>query len=167
MLRCASEVLSGIPSIVFGYCGYLTLVVGLHWGYSLLPRGDRGLACSSCPTSPRRPSSRSTRCRSRTARAPRPRDGEDLPAAPGGAARGDSGHPHRLIVALAISVGETAPLLYTAGSPTPTRRSRSSTIPVGYLTYAVYNFIEDPIIQVAAPLLRRALMLVVLVLSSS
>jgi phosphate transport system permease protein len=36
VVRIAAETLTGIPSIVYGLFGMLLFVVGLHWGYSLL-----------------------------------------------------------------------------------------------------------------------------------
>ena len=36
MIRLTTETLSGIPSIVYGLFGYLCFVTALHWGYSLL-----------------------------------------------------------------------------------------------------------------------------------
>lgn len=36
IVRMTSETLTGIPSIVFGIFGMLMFVVGLHWGYSML-----------------------------------------------------------------------------------------------------------------------------------
>ena len=36
LVRITAETLSGIPSIVYGLFGYLCFVTALHWGYSLL-----------------------------------------------------------------------------------------------------------------------------------
>lgn len=36
IVRMTSETLTGIPSIVFGIFGMLMFVIGLHWGYSML-----------------------------------------------------------------------------------------------------------------------------------
>jgi len=36
LVRITTETLSGIPSIVYGLFGYLCFVTALHWGYSLL-----------------------------------------------------------------------------------------------------------------------------------
>jgi phosphate transport system permease protein len=75
-----------------------------------------------------------------------------------------------LIVAAAISVGETAPLLYTAGwsSRAPTLALTHS--PVGYLTYAVFTFLFEPYSSAhqlahAAALLLLLLVLLLIVIS--
>jgi phosphate transport system permease protein len=49
-----------------------------------------------------------------------------------------------ILLALAISVGENAPLLYTAGWSNYLWNGKLTQSPIGYLTYAVFTFINEP-----------------------
>ena len=48
-----------------------------------------------------------------------------------------------ILLALAISVGETAPLLYTAGWSDFLWNGRLTHSLIGYLTYAIWTFINE------------------------
>jgi phosphate transport system permease protein len=50
-----------------------------------------------------------------------------------------------MILALAISVGETAPLIYTANFSNSVPTGALVHEPVGYLTYAAYTFWDEPV----------------------
>jgi len=69
-----------------------------------------------------------------------------------------------IIVALAISVGETAPLLYTAGGSIGFPSFALSHSPQPYLTYGGFEFWDEPSSKLQALSHDAALLLVVLVL---
>jgi phosphate transport system permease protein len=170
VIRFLSDVLVGVPSIVIGYFGYITMVVGLGWKFSVAA-GSIALAIISLPYI----------CRtSELALREVPRGIREaayaLGAGPGMVTMricvpmALPGILTGVLLALAISVGETAPLLYTAGWSNYLWSGHLTNAPIGYLTYAIWAFIDIPFrsahaLAYAAALLVTLFVLVINVIS--
>ncbi|HVA36276.1 MAG TPA: phosphate ABC transporter permease PstA [Candidatus Dormibacteraeota bacterium] len=145
--RFLTDVLSGVPSIVVGYFGYVVLLGYLGWGFSLaagaialaiimLPYVVRGtdLALSAVPQELREGALALGSSTSRSMFM------VCLPSAMPGILTS-------VLLAVSIALGETAPLIYTAGWSNYMPSAAPFHSPVGYLTYVVWTFINQPFAQ--------------------
>ncbi len=147
ILRFASEMLAGVPSIVVGYVIYLVFVIVFGWSFSVLAgvlaltimvtpyiMKSTEAALNQVPSNLREGGSALGLSHSLTIRRIL------LPIALPGILNG-------LVVAEAIGMGETAPLIYTAGWSNSLPTLQLIHQPIGYLTYAVWTYINQPSAQ--------------------
>jgi phosphate transport system permease protein len=163
-VRFLADVMVGVPSIVLGYFSYVTLVVGLGWQFSALA-GAITLAVLVMPYIARftelamrqNPSSMRESAFALGCREHQVVLRILLPAARSGVVTG-------ILLSLAISVGETAPLIYTAGWSNYMWNGKLIQQPIGYLTYVIWSFINQPFESAHALAYAAAVLVIAVVL---
>ncbi len=165
MVRFLSDVLTGVPSIVLGYFSYVTMVNWLGWQFSVLAASIT-LAIMVLPYM-----AKMTELVLR-----------QIPVPMREAAYALGANDRRVILrillpvalpgiltavllSLAISVGETAPLIYTAGWSNYLWNGQLTHQPIGYLTYVIWSFINQPFASAHALAFAAALLVMLTVLA--
>jgi phosphate transport system permease protein len=164
VVRFLADVLTGVPSIVLGYFAYVTLVVGMGWQFSALA-GAITLAIMVMPYIARftelamrqNPTSLREAAYALGCKEHQVVLRVLLPSARSGVITG-------VLFALAISVGETAPLIYTAGWSNYLWNGHLTQSPIGYLTYVIWSFINQPFASAHALAYAAAFLVVGMVL---
>ncbi len=162
--RFVAEVMAGVPSIVIGYFGYTMLVVAWGFGFSLLA-GGISLAILMLPYIVR-----ATESTIRQLPHGYMEGARALGITPADAFRTILWKPALpgvltgVLLAISIGLGETAPLLYTAGWSNFDPNWQLTKNPIGYLTYVVWTYLNEPYsaahrLAYAAALLLTALVL--------
>ncbi|WP_419757372.1 phosphate ABC transporter permease PstA [Acidisoma sp.] len=165
VVRFLADVLTGVPSIVLGYFSYVTMVIWLGWQFSVLAASITlammilpymakmtELVMRQIPVSMREAAyALGANDRMVVARVL-------LPVAMPGIITA-------VLLSLAISVGETAPLIYTAGWSNYVWNGQLTHQPIGYLTYVIWSFINQPFASAHALAFAAALLVMVTVLA--
>lgn len=163
-VRFFDDVLTGVPSIVLGYFSYVTMVIGLGWQFSVLA-GSITLAIMVVPYIARFTEIAFLQVPNSLREAGYALGLKELtvitrialPLALPGILTG-------VLLALAISLGETAPLIYTAGWSNFLWNGRLTHEPIGYLTYVIWSFINQPFRSAHTLAFAAALLVILLVL---
>ena len=164
VLRFVTEVLAGVPSIVIGYFGYTIMVQAWGWGFSTLA-GAISLSVLTLPYIVR-----TTEASLRQVPKSYYEGALALGLTPATALRtvllrlALPGILTGLLLAISIGLGETAPLLYTAGWSNYNPSLHLIKNPVGYLTYVVWTYLNEPYNSAHQLAYTAALLLVALVL---
>jgi phosphate transport system permease protein len=170
VVRYLSDVLVGVPSVVLGYFGYITMVEWLGWHFSV------AAACITLAILCLPYICRTTELALREVPDTLREAGYAIGASPARVTflltmrSAMPGIVTGVLLALAISIGETAPLLYTAGWSSYLWNGALVRSPIGYLTYAIWAFINEPFaaanaLAYAAALLTTAFVLLISLIS--